>query len=225
MKNYRELLRHIRKAKPVKNYLEIGIFRGETLLEAPIPDVVVGVDPGFDITTRFAGGSQAHFYRMTSDDFFKKALWRKLGVGDVDLCFIDGMHLAEYALRDFMNAEKICGQNSVIAIHDVCPGDATQGGREINPGCWMGDVYKIIPILDEYRPDLKRVVINDLFPSGVAVYTNFDKDNSVLDASYGEIVDRMSAMTYEQDYLKVVAPKSVKVSDEASKKFIAAIAP
>lgn len=57
MKNYREILRHIRHRKPVKKYLEIGIFRGETLLEAPMPDVIVGVDPGYDINTRFSGGS------------------------------------------------------------------------------------------------------------------------------------------------------------------------
>ena len=41
--------------------------------------------------------------------------------GQVLVAFIDGMHLAEYALRDVINTERYCHAASVIVVDDVLP--------------------------------------------------------------------------------------------------------
>ena len=42
-------------------------------------------------------------------------------VDAVDLVFIDGLHLFEFALRDFFNAEAWCSRTSTIVLHDCVP--------------------------------------------------------------------------------------------------------
>ena len=59
---------------------------------------------------------------MTSDDFFSgPRLGELLGGQTVDMAFVDGMHLFEYALRDFMNLE--ASALILIAVHDCLPRD------------------------------------------------------------------------------------------------------
>lgn len=79
--------------------------------------------------------------------------------------FLDGMHLFEFLLRDFIAAEKASGPNGVIAMHDCCPFSHEMTTRDLDNlpqggGAWTGDVWKLIPILREYRPDLKLTVLN-----------------------------------------------------------------
>lgn len=57
----------------------------------------------------FALPSSVHLCRHTSDEFFARSdLHELLGGTPVDLAFIDGMHLFEFALRDFVNLERLC---------------------------------------------------------------------------------------------------------------------
>ena len=39
----------------------------------------------------------------------------------VRLAFIDGMHLFEFALRDFINTERHCSPKAVIVFDDILP--------------------------------------------------------------------------------------------------------
>ena len=83
----------------------------------------------------------------------------ELGGKTVDLAFIDGMHQFEFALRDFINVEKLCSPDSVILIHDVYPIDATSAARERISWFWSGDIWRLILMLKKYRPDLTVNVI------------------------------------------------------------------
>ena len=223
MKHYRELLRHLKATMPVKNYLEIGIFRGETLLADPTPDVVVGVDPGFNIVTPFTGGKQVHFFRMPSDEFFEKRCWSRLGVGPVDLSFVDGMHWCEFALRDVLNSERVSAPDSVIVVHDIYPSNEAEAARDINHGRWMGDVFKIIPILDKYRPDMRSIVINDLYPSGVAIYTNLAPAEPIAHDTYRAMVNEMESLSFKRDFQTTVASRSVSIQSQEAQDFLASL--
>jgi hypothetical protein len=143
-------------------YLEIGVQFGYSLSLATCP--AIGIDPYPRVT---ASGQQA-IYAMTSDDFFAQI---GLTLPPIDLAFIDGMHLFEYALRDFMNVQRFMTGNGVVVFDDVLPYNAAIAGREPLPGDWTGDVWKIYPILQRY--DLDATLI-DVSPTGVLVVSNFN---------------------------------------------------
>ena len=66
----------------------------------------MAVDPEFAVTADvFNSARQMHFMQQTSDAFFASGFLGKLGIVP-DFAFIDGMHLFEFALRDFINVEK-----------------------------------------------------------------------------------------------------------------------
>ena len=48
----------------------------------------------------------------------------------LDLVFVDGMHLFEFALRDFMNVERHADWWSVIVFDDILPRDVDEAARE-----------------------------------------------------------------------------------------------
>ena len=91
----------------------------------------------------------------------------------MDLAFIDGMHQFEFALRDFINIEKYCSADSIILIHDVYPIDATSAARERASWFWSGDIWRLILMLNKYRPDLSVNVIAAR-PTGLAIVQNLD---------------------------------------------------
>src|SRR5258708_9170615 len=105
-----------------ESVIEIGVFEGASLSKLKSPTVVIGVDP--EPTLLFPLKTETHISTETSDVFFaerrpKKLLRRRrLSVG-----FIDGRHVFEQALRDFINLERYCGARSVILFHDTLPLD------------------------------------------------------------------------------------------------------
>jgi hypothetical protein len=54
-------------------------------------------------------------------------------------------------------------------------------------GAWTGDVWKILPILRKYRPDLKVTVL-DCRPTGLVLVSNLSPRNTALRRNYDEIV-------------------------------------
>ena len=94
---------------------------------------------------------------MTNDDFFANGHFDDIcGDRRIDLAFIDGMHLFEYTLRDFINIERRAHDNSVVLIHDIIPMNIQMGARFRTTGTWMGDVWKIITILKKSPPETRR---------------------------------------------------------------------
>ena len=64
--------------------------------------------------------------------------------------------------------------------------------RELSgKGAWTGDVWKIIPILKKYRPDLSIVCV-DAPPTGIVFITNLDPNNKILLDKYMDIVEEFN---------------------------------
>jgi hypothetical protein len=131
---------------------------------------------------------------MTSDDFFARAdLKAEFSGASIDLAFIDGLHLFEQSLRDFINVERHCGPRSVVLVHDCLPLDPISAARERAAAFWTGDVWKTVAILKRWRPDLEiRTVAT--WPSGLAVITRLDPASRVLDENYEAIVAQFMDM-------------------------------
>ena len=140
-----------------------------------------------------------HLFRMTSDAFFARHDPKAILGAPVDVAFLDGMHLFEYLLRDFMHVEQHCRPNSVIVLHDCLPTDVGMT-RRVNPWteadgpirdslAWTGDVWKVLPALRTYRPEL-RIHVFDAPPTGLVMVTGLDPASTVLRTRYFDIVEQ-----------------------------------
>lgn len=179
-----------------RTYFEIGTRKGMSL--AGVNCRSVSVDPEFVISTDVIGSKPVcMFFQIPSDRFFEDFNLTQLLGGPAECSFLDGFHVFEFLLRDFMNTEKHCKKNSLVFLHDCLPRTAQMARRRMRParvagqplapaGGWAGDVWKVVPILRKYRPDLKIHAL-DCPPSGLIMITGLDPSNRVLDDNYFEI--------------------------------------
>jgi hypothetical protein len=171
-------------------YLEVGTAQGASLRSVTCN--AIAVDPKFQILQENLGKRpQTHLFEMTSDDFFASGAAARLAPA-IDLAFLDGMHLFEYLLRDFINAEKLCHKESVVVLHDLVPPSLISAEREWDKSrtkVWTGDVWKLAVILKDYRPDLTLRVAN-CRPTGLGLVTGLNPDDTTLEQQYDEIVER-----------------------------------
>ena len=176
-------------------YLEIGVFRG-TSFQHVLPDTrAIGIDPAPQITEPVP--RNARVVVMTSDEFFATHDVRaEFGGQVVMLGFIDGMHQFEYALRDFINLERVAGTDSSILIHDCYPVHPNSAERVRCTGFWSGDIWRLILILKKYRPDL-RVHTLALWPSGLGLVRGLNPASTVLADAYDAIVAEFMAVDYQ----------------------------
>ena len=192
-----------------ETYLEIGTRHGDSLRLAQCASIAV--DPGFAITADILGKKPScHLYQTTSDRFFEKVKIARVLGGAVELAYLDGMHLAEFLLRDFANIEIVSKPNSVIIMHDCMPSDfnitCRHEGAELRKqsryaAWWTGDVWKAIWAIKKYRPDL-RVVAIDSPPTGLICVTNLNPTSRVLKDNYAEIVRDMAMLDDSDDTLQ-----------------------
>src|SRR5213082_850054 len=167
-----------------RSYLEIGINDGLGLARSRTR--TIGVDPDFRITAELA--CDLELVRATSDDFFARAdaiSWFPDGV--VDFTFIDGLHLFEFVLRDFMNTERLSASTSVVVLDDVLPRSVSEAARQQHTLLWAGDTYKVTAVLERYRPDLTTVLL-DTEPTGLLLVLGLDPTSTALGNHYDEIV-------------------------------------
>lgn len=180
-----DFLRALHEQLRPANYLEIGVQTGRSLAQAVPPTFGWAVDPYPQISVPI---SIPHLiFKRTSDDFFAE-----LDVhhrDDVyDLAFIDGMHLADYALRDFINVERHARPDgmTVAVLDDVLPYTPEIAGRTPLPGDWTGDVWRVCEVLATERPDLHTILV-DVDPTGVLIVFGLKPDNRVLADRYPDI--------------------------------------
>lgn len=183
-----QLLAELHHQLQPRTYFEIGVRTGKSLTLSRVPSV--GVDPFYEVTQELL--CDVHLVRTTSDEFFARRYpFAHLGGQPLDLAFIDGMHLAEYALRDVINTERHCHAASVIVVDDVLPRTVEQAGRgrvgAAKHGAWAGDVYKIIDVLRDHRPDLGVIEV-DTTPTGTLVILLPDPENRTLAEAYDDLV-------------------------------------
>jgi hypothetical protein len=194
---YRDFVAEIVRKKFARNYLEVGVRDARTLAGIDCP--TIGVDPAFTIAVDPVGKKRIlHLYQMTSDEFFRDHDPRAIFGAPVDVAFLDGLHVFEYLLRDFINTERVCDRNSVILLDDCLPVNIEMTERVHRPelrqdkpiaGWWTGDVWKVVSILRELRPDLRITPVN-VRPTGSIMVSNLDPSSTVLYDRYFEILDR-----------------------------------
>ncbi|WP_292975330.1 class I SAM-dependent methyltransferase [Mycobacterium sp.] len=206
---YLEFLTALHANLAPRTYLEVGTENG-TSLEIVNCDAIA-VDPRFQLRAGATGNRRrTFFFQMPSDAFFASEDIPGLLGGPVDMAFLDGMHRFEFLLRDLIGAEAACHSRSLILLHDCVPlnprmalrvyqqGEATEGETAF---FWTGDVWKLLPILKEYRPDL-RLHILDCPPTGLVAITGLDPKSRVLADHYYEIVDKHAALPMDEIQLK-----------------------
>ena len=195
-----ELLQGLHEKTRPRTYLEIGIRTGSSMALSRARSI--GVDPFFKIDKPIHCDVQ--LIRATSDDFFAgdDPLAHFDGV-PVDLAFIDGMHLSEFALRDFINIEPFMADTGVVVLDDVLPRNGLEAARDRKTEPWTGDVYKVVEILRRRRPDLVVLLVNTA-PTGTAVVVGVDQASTILRDAYAEeepYLLRPDPQTPPQEYL------------------------
>lgn len=180
-----DALRAIHQRLKPNLYLEIGVQKGKSLALSTCECVGVDPEPKLKMTKK-GFKSHCNIYAMTSDDFFADYAPDVFAANKPDLVFIDGMHLVEYALRDFINVEKYSKPSTVVVFDDVFPAHPAQAERERHTRKWAGDVWKMIEILHDYRPEL-RITFLDTSPTGMMIVTGLMCFNTVLSDKYKEL--------------------------------------
>jgi len=185
----------IQKFLRPRTYLEIGVETGKTLKYAADDTMAIGVDPEPAVNVPL--GCLTRVYEIKSDDFFNLTdLAKEFAGHSVELAFIDGMHLFEFALRDFINIEKYCSEDSIVLVHDCCPLDDITAARERITEFWSGDIWKLIVCLKKYRPDL-RINVVETAPTGLAIITGLNSQSHILTDNLEGIYEEFINMDYE----------------------------
>lgn len=193
--NYLENLKKFHDLIKPLSYVEIGVESGASLKLASPPSVAVGIDPKPQIQHEFS--AETHVFPLKSDDFFEQHhLPEIIGRELVDMAFIDGMHLFEYTLKDFINIEKFSHKDTVVLLHDCYPISAITSLRERQTDFWSGDCWKALACLKKYRPDLTCFTIK-ASPTGLGVVTGLDPANTVLQDNWDDIIDEYTYMLYD----------------------------
>ena len=195
-------LQHLHRMLRPRSYLEIGTQQGATLQLADCPSVAI--DPFMMLE---APGREPRpglsLFRMSSDTFFAQHDPATYLGGPIELAFLNGpkLHL-EVMLRDFIAVERHATPRSVIVINHVVPPDvymatrdrldAFRRSRSDHPDWWAGDVWKIIAVLQRYRPEL-TIDLFDAAPTGLAVIRGANPASATLSEYYAHILQEAPA--------------------------------
>ena len=234
--HYVATLERLHEALRPKTYMEIGVLQGDSLKLARCPSIAI--DPAFHISSNnlraVFNKPELHFYQMGSDDFFNRYSPSKILDGPLDMAFLDGMHRCEFLLRDFINTEKHCRRNSIIALHDclpVEPGITSRVESQAHSmvahraGWWAGDVWRTSMLLQRMRPDLQMTVF-DSMPTGLVLITNLDPSSDILSSNYVQLVEEMFNWNLEEigvanlfDEMRVVSASKLRAHEYITQKF------
>jgi len=194
--NYLDFLKTMHQRLKPEWYFEVGTQTGASLRLSDSKSI--SIDPVFALRHEVIGPKpELYLFQCKSDEFFASNRLSALGA-KVDLAFLDGMHLMEFLLRDFINTEQHCDNDSVIVMHDCIPWNGAMTRRRRETQSWTGDVWKMVPILQKYRPDLDVEVV-DCDPTGLVIVSGLDARNTVLTQAYDEIVSEYVSTEIE-DY-------------------------
>jgi hypothetical protein len=201
---YLDLLEECGKQFGGQRYLEIGTQEGASLIRAR--GTCISIDPAYKrvwlawnlgiIGLRSTFRRRINFHRTTSDDYFARHDPKAALGGPLQLAFIDGMHHYEFVLRDIFNCERNAAPDSVLLVHDCIPWShrmtrrlrvLADGSFEETLGAWTGDVWKVLPILARWRPDL-RITVLDAPPTGLVAITGLDPSSTILRDRHEEMV-------------------------------------
>ncbi|MDQ2675956.1 MAG: class I SAM-dependent methyltransferase, partial [Actinomycetota bacterium] len=115
---YYDVLGWIHETVRPANYLEIGVRHGFSLGNVLEETRTVAVDPNPLVTYPFPN---LEIYGVTSDEFFAREDVDEILRGPIELAFIDGLHLFEQVVRDFINVERHSDRDTIALFHDPVP--------------------------------------------------------------------------------------------------------
>jgi len=134
------------------------------------------------------------------------------------LAFIDGMHLFEYALRDFINLSKISSEKSLFLFHDAIPWSyrmSTRNNKALGRDeAWTGDIWKLVPILiDAGMKDNINLLTSA--PTGLLAILNPGKKLiAELENSYDEICAKWLDVELNKDSLLNFYERNIFIKPE-----------
>lgn len=191
---YLRRLSEVHRLLKPRTYLEIGVDRGHSFCRALAETVSIGVDP--NPSPEIPAAPNRRIFAATSDDFFaSQDVPALLGRIPLDLAFVDGMHRFEYAVRDFMNLERISTPRTTILVHDCYPLTRASAERERATVFWSGDVWRLVLLLRKYRPDLSVHTVA-IPPTGLAIIRGLDPESLSLERHGPEWVEEFLALDY-----------------------------
>jgi tetratricopeptide (TPR) repeat protein len=177
-----------------RTYVEIGVEQGISIALVRPSTSALGVDPEPKIGFPLPGNVRV--FAETSDDFFARHDVRaELGGLPVELALIDGMHQFEYALRDFMNLERLCLPGSTILVHDCFPRDRRTAQRDRETPFWSGDIWRLVLLLKKYRRDLSIHTIATP-PTGLAVIRKLDPSSTFIADNLARLCEEFMRLDY-----------------------------
>ncbi len=193
---YLDWLTDFHQALAPESYLEIGVGEGRSIALASPPTCTIGVDPEPRIC--WPPQTECHIYSERSDEFFaSKRLAVLLAGRPLALVFVDGSHMFQQSLRDFINAEAFCGTRSVVLFHDTIPFDDVTQRPDRQRKFYTGDVWKTVLCLRRFRPDLDVFTVSTP-PSGLTVVTGLDPTSRVLADNFDSIVAQLGNVPYAE---------------------------
>ena len=220
---YKTFLPKLHEIVKPNNYVEIGIRHGYSLSISPLANKIA-IDPGYGKSDMQFDVQNTTFFKTTSDDFFTNYNLDNYFKNSFDLGYIDGLHLFEYALRDFINLEKASNKSSIIIVDDVIPRTEEEANRKPSGGTWTGDVWKIISCLTKYRQDLaSQMILAKSEPTGCLIIVSPDNNNSALVDNYENIINQYLSDDYPMmpdEKIQNIAVSAEKALDILSKRFL-----
>ncbi|KAA9133549.1 methyltransferase domain-containing protein [Marinihelvus fidelis] len=199
---YLQAMKTIHEVLSPAGYLEIGVRTGGSMRLAECP--AVGVDPAPALSQPLAEGQR--LVKQASDVFFEQSGSRVEGIETIDLAFIDGMHLFEYALRDFMNIERRASTNTLVVIDDIYPNTPAQAERVRQTRAWTGDVWRLYVCLKANRPDLCLLPL-DTWPTGLLLIAGLNPASRLLWQRYNPLVRSMKGCALD-DHPELILGRS-----------------
>jgi hypothetical protein len=191
---YLSLLGRIHQYLKPRTYIEVGVSKGESIKLAQPATIALGVDP--EPKLPFEPSRNTRIFAQTSDEFFARPDLRAQLQGlPLDLGFIDGMHQFDFALRDFINMERLCTTASTILVHDCFPLDRLTAERTRTTSFWSGDTWRLVLLLKKYRPDLRVNVIASPV-TGLGLIRNLDPSSRVLSDNLESVCAEFMAVSY-----------------------------
>ena len=186
-----------------EGYFEIGSRTGHSLVLSQSPSIAI--DPFFQLEKNPIGKKDfCLMFQETSDSFFKNRLPKLSGL-KCQLAFIDGMHLFEYALRDFINLAKISSEKALFLFHDPIPWSLRMATRNFKTlgrqEAWTGDIWKLVPIFIEAGMKDNINLVSSA-PSGLLAVLNPSKKMvAKLEKNYDKICTQWLDVELNDNYL------------------------
>ncbi len=216
--SYQEFLRSVHALLKPETYLEIGVRDGSSLCLSSCASI--GVDPRFNISKEL--NDNVRLFEMTSDTFFEeRAKETFLANTKLDMAFIDGLHLSEFAFRDFLNVLHYSKEDTLIILDDIIPSSIEITAREKLRGGWTGDVYKVARLLKTLSPQMEFCAV-DTKPSGLMLITGAHASDLIeLSKNSEGLQERLKGHEFSYASLDELRQNLLPQSIDHAKKYLA----